>query len=273
MKLNLNHWNIFCFFRFFEVNGLCITCCTQEAAILASQKLHCSLRSHWNFTPRTEKNPYLALILVKIFFFFSFTMKCWCHCQTQAWTGFWGLNFRLKKFLLLPTYSTYCVFRSTYVATMSFESNLGFFFQRTYIKGIEEIRKKNQNTFSSASQFPPLDCGFYIIKQVIVANFQTPACCFWKMDDWRKFPNDVRKSACVTQSAQTKYFTGHSFFITPLLSLTRFLFLRLLANTFTQQRTFAKLKYLSTYLWSMSLVEGLNENEEQLSFMPSTSLK
>lgn len=111
---------------------------------------------------------------------------------------------------MLPTYSTYCVFRSTYVATMSFESNLGFFFQRTYIKGIEEIKKKTQNTFSSASQFPPLDCGFYIIKQVIVAN---PACCFWKMDDWRKFPNDVRKSACVTQLAQTKYFTGHSFLL------------------------------------------------------------
>lgn len=60
-------------------------------------------------------------------------------------------------------------------------------------------------------------------------------------------------------------FYGSFIFITPLNSLTRFLFLRLLANTFTQQRTFAKLEYLSAYLWSMSLVKGLNENEEQLS--------
>lgn len=67
------------------------------------------------------------------------------------------------------------------------------------------------------------------------------------------------------QKAQRQYFMGHSFFITLLIRLTSFNFSDCLQIQLHNREDFAKLEYLSACLWSMSLVKGLNENEEQLS--------
>lgn len=57
---------------------------------------------------------------------------------------------------------------------------------------------------------------------------------------------------------------GSFIFITLLISLTSFNLSDGLQIQLYNREHFAKLEYLSACLWSMSLVNVLNENEEQL---------
>lgn len=140
---------------------------------------------------------------------------------------------------------------------MSSKLSLGFFFLRNLSERIEG----NENpTISSASQkvFP---FWMWLLSEMffhtapaswsVFGLFFPLARCLCEVDPWMKFLmtwEDRGNLSCTqaTQQTQTQHFMGHSFLLHRWLvwQVSIYVFDRL-QSTVTQQRTFAKLGYLS----------------------------